>query len=751
MSVIMAILLPNLDDRRWQDLVDEGRALIPLYAPEWTDQNVHDPGITLMELFAWLAELDIFALNRMTDRARLKFLRLIGIEPQPPTAATAVLSFSLKPGSGAIDLPQEVECSGLDPFGVETVFRTLAPLTVTPANVVAVQLKNSQGFQDLTERWRRNQAFGAFGDVPELGAELYLGLDKPVAAGQSFSLFFTFANSHAIYAERERLLAELQAQRQACEPPNMKCGACGPETVATTPKKTTLPPFLGVRLTWEILTASGSNTGWTELDATNLDDDTRCFTLDGSVRLTPPVAGGQAAIGQVAGSLGYLRVRFAAGAYDAPPLIQNLASNAVAAEQAAPAGLVSWVIAPGVVTTPPQLPATTGIALELDSQGQITSLAFVEGPAFPQFTVLACTPATATTPGNLSIEAVAVGLGDGTPMQKFQLQASPVQQKSFELVTLEDGQWYTWRLRADFDASGRASRDFLLDPAAGTVTFGDGEHGLALPRGARVYAVSRSTRGEKGNLKAGTINRLIDSPHNRALLSHLVDLPAKLSVRHPAAAVGGSPAETLDHAVGRAIDFLSRPQRAVTLQDCEELTKETPGVEVARATAWANLHPSFPCLEAPGVITVVVLPNMPVARPTPSPALLNAVAAYLHRRRTIGSRIEVIGPTYLEVAVRARVQALAGTSQATLPNKITEALNAFLNPLTGGPTGTGWPFGRGVYRAEILQVINRVPGVDYVASLALLVEGCECSPQCGNVCLAPTWLVAAGTHEIEVV
>jgi hypothetical protein len=748
----MLILLPNLDDRRWQDLVDEGRALIPLYAPEWTDQNVHDPGVTLMELFAWLAEMDIYGLNRITDRARLKFLRLIGIQPQPPTPATTVLSFSLQAGSGAVDLPQDVECSGLDPFGVETVFRTLAALTVTPANLVAVQLKDSQGFHDLTEHWRRGQAFGAFGDVPELGAELYLGFDKPLAAGQSFNLFFTFASLHASYAERERLLCESQAQREVCEPPKMKCGCCGPESVVPTPhREPTLPPFLGVRLTWEMLTAFGSQTVWSELGPANVEDDTRDFTLNGGVRLTPQAAGTCAAIGQAATLLGYIRVRFAAGTYDAPPVIQNLASNAVLAEQAVPAGVVTWIVAPGVVSIPPQPPSTmTGLSLQLDSQGQITSLAFVGDSAIPQFRVLAYTPATATMPGGLSIEAVAVGLGDGTPMQQFQLQEAPVELKSFQMMTLENGQWYTWTMRPDFDASGRASRDFLLDPTAGTVVFGDGEHGLALPGGARVYAVYRSTRAENGNLKAGAVNRLADSVHNRALFSNLAAIRAKITLLNRTLATGGAAAETLDHTIGRAIDFLGRPQRAVTLADCETLAKETPGVDVARATAWANAHPSFPCLEAPGMITVVVLPNMPIAQPMPSPALLDSVRAYLNRRRIIGSRIEVVGPTYLEVAVRAQVQALAGTSKTALPQKIIDALNAFLHPLTGGPEGAGWPFGRDVYRAEILQVIDRVPGVDYVASLALLVEGCECSPQCGNVCLAPTWLVAAGAHEIEV-
>jgi Baseplate J-like protein len=69
--------LPNLDDRTWKDLVAEGRALIPAMAPEWTDHNPSDPGITLVELFAFLSEILIYRLNRIDDRTMNKFLKLI--------------------------------------------------------------------------------------------------------------------------------------------------------------------------------------------------------------------------------------------------------------------------------------------------------------------------------------------------------------------------------------------------------------------------------------------------------------------------------------------------------------------------------------------------------------------------------------------------------------------------------------------------------------------------------------------------
>jgi len=110
----------------------------------------------------------------------------------------------------------------------------------------------------------------------------------------------------------------------------------------------------------------------------------------------------------------------------------------------------------------------------------------------------------------------------------------------------------------------------------------------------------------------------------------------------------------------------------------------------------------------------------------------------------------VSGPTYLEVAVNATVQAAAKVSKTALQQRIVNALNQFLDPLVGGPDGTGWPFGRDVYHTEIMQVINRVTGVDHIVSLSLMAGG-SCQPQCGNVCLAPTWLVEAGTHQIEIV
>ena len=137
-----------------------------------------------------------------------------------------------------------------------------------------------------------------------------------------------------------------------------------------------------------------------------------------------------------------------------------------------------------------------------------------------------------------------------------------------------------------------------------------------------------------------------------------------------------------------------------------------------------------------------------LGKPVPSSGLLNAVSAYLHPRHVIGTRIVVTGPEYVEVGIIAEVKAFTGQSKVAITSAVEAALREFLDPLRGGPDGTGWPLGRDVYISEVVEVMVGVPGVDHVLNLQLAVPGCE--PQCGNLCLGPLALTVSGTHQIKV-
>ena len=206
---------------------------------------------------------------------------------------------------------------------------------------------------------------------------------------------------------------------------------------------------------------------------------------------------------------------------------------------------------------------------------------------------------------------------------------------------------------------------------------------------------------------------------------------------------------TLDQIPPSEVLALPAPPQAVTLLDAERITLDVPGTALARARAWPDTDPALPGIHATGVVTLVILPAMPVAEPTPSAGLLVAVKRYLDRRRVLCTRLEVVAPTYVVITVTATVQALTGASAASTTSSIQTALDGFLNPTTGGPAGLGWPFGRYVYQAEILQLIAAVAGVDYVISLELTAG--SGTPQCGDIVICPNVLVSSGTHSIQVV
>ncbi|MBI2911504.1 MAG: putative baseplate assembly protein, partial [Chloroflexi bacterium] len=128
----MALIAPELDDRKFQDLVDECKRLIPRYCPEWTDHNVSDPGVTLIELFAWMTEILLYRLNKVTDRNYVKFLDLIGVRPLPAQPAQADISFWLSaPQPEPVLIPRGTEVATVRTESREAItFATEADLRI---------------------------------------------------------------------------------------------------------------------------------------------------------------------------------------------------------------------------------------------------------------------------------------------------------------------------------------------------------------------------------------------------------------------------------------------------------------------------------------------------------------------------------------------------------------------------------------------------------------------------------------------
>ena len=113
----MALPIPNLDDLRFQsDLVDEARKRIIQYCPEWTEYNISDPGITMIELFAWMTEMMVYRLNRVPEKNYLKFLEMLGFQMEPAKTAEADITFWL---SALLPLGENDNTTVVVPAGTE--------------------------------------------------------------------------------------------------------------------------------------------------------------------------------------------------------------------------------------------------------------------------------------------------------------------------------------------------------------------------------------------------------------------------------------------------------------------------------------------------------------------------------------------------------------------------------------------------------------------------------------------------------
>src|SRR3981189_1404222 len=118
----MSLPVPNLDHRSWNQLAAGAVRLIPRYCPEWTNHNASDPGVTILELYAWMTEMVIYRLNKVPEKNFLTFLALIGWPLKPPEPAQVVLEFTPADGiEGELVVRRGTQVATLQAAGADPV------------------------------------------------------------------------------------------------------------------------------------------------------------------------------------------------------------------------------------------------------------------------------------------------------------------------------------------------------------------------------------------------------------------------------------------------------------------------------------------------------------------------------------------------------------------------------------------------------------------------------------------------------
>jgi predicted phage baseplate assembly protein len=750
----MTISIPVLDDRSFDQLVTEAKARVPVHTPEWTNLNASDPGVTIVELFAFLTENLLYRSNRIPEANRLKFLTMLGISLEPPAAGTGLVSF----GNDKGPIAPLVVTAGTEVRAGKVPFQTTNPIDVLPVSA-AVYYKAPQPNLDAATQARYQLIYQTFLssstdvltfyqstelDAPATGKpDPVVDLGDPIAGTIDRSLWV------ALLAPKG---ADLDAVRRAIAGQNLSIGIYPAAQIAgrVLPPVTTGSARVDPGLVFEIAAPETDPTGlagpgfgvgppnYSRLEITYADP---VLTSPGIVQVDLP---------EYSKLLVWAFDPDEDGTQDYPPRIDDATVTA---------RLVTWIrlrYPPLPDDTGSSATDSTGTPGDPGDSGGATSsggcgcgcgCSGASGTSSGSTsTTLALAAATDQPTGQLIwvgvntsgvVQAVPVtgerlGIGTGTPFQTFTLANTPILSSAGNLTTIEvqglDGARVVWSEIDDIYAAGADDLVYMFDPATGLVTFGSGLSGARVPLGSTVFASYSYGGGLQGQVPIGAIAK---SP----------SLPGGFSVVNPLATWGASNGETPADGEAAITRWLRHRDRLVTADDMRDLTRRTPGVDLGRVEVLPLFNPDQPgsAQSWPGMVTVLVIPRsdpLHPSAPLPDRQFLGAVCSWLDPRRLVTTELHVRGPEYLPIWVSVGIEVLPGQLPTTVEQQVKAAVQAFLSPLTGGlpstpaadgligvtpSTGTGWPLGVAVRSQDLEAIATRVPGVRYVDSVRIAV------------------------------
>ncbi|MEM6932146.1 MAG: putative baseplate assembly protein [Pseudomonadota bacterium] len=772
----MTLPAPNLDSRRFEDLVREARARIPRYTPEWTNLNESDPGMTLVQLHAWMTETILYELNRVPELNYIKFLDLIGVTPRPAHPALTELTFELdKLDSPAdpltVSIPRLTKAAVDDPdLPQEVIFETDQTLTAVNAAIGALIVpKPGLGLQtrQLVTLYEEDatvwpHAFDPLG--PDQSGAFYLGLLlRPIRSGDpdDYAEDKFPIGPLDLYADAVRVFDDAPPAEGESEGDPV-LGPIG--TLCPAPGSAGIPVE---HVDWAVFTGEGgepalfeddlanAEAGWTRLNSSQ--DDTLGFSRSGHMVLEIPNTARPLNPVQLSAdfwsSFGGLRppqdkdeliaqleestpdvLEALGGLWEVmgatPPQVDELAACGESiAETVDKLGDAAYEIDPTQVTLSEWKDVNPDYATSLPEgdesyralywiRGRITSLP-EEADEPVAMRGLHLNTASATQASTRLDDRL--GRSNGRPAQIFDLPKTPVLidplsgKPDLELEISEEGQEPEWQRVDDFFNSGPDDPHYLLDPETGKITLGDGRRGRIPVADTQVTAIrSRIGGGAVGNVGTGLISKIKGR------------LRGVKGVTNLRPAHDGSDAEPIDDVKLRAPHDLRMRDRAVSAQDFADLALQTPGVAVHKAFALPRraVAPNETLVEKDGSVTLLVLPVSERLTPQPDEDQKRAICRWLEPRRLITTELHIIGPRYAMITrLAARLTVRQEFDLGLVQAEVYDALIAFLDPFTGGEDGTGWPFGENIYYGDLYDRILGIDGVRRASRLEVFVDG----------------------------
>lgn len=699
------IKLPKLDDQKYTDIVEAAKRRIPVIFPEWTDFNEHDPGITIIELWAWLKEMQQYYLDRISDRSREAMLRLAGIIPRPAAPSAARLTFS---GSVPEYLPAGSTAAA--PDGTE--FLLEKPFRKAVGGVTGVYLRNGSEYMDVTEiAAEHGTAFHPFGQELECaGRYLYIRLS---AASDRPKLWFDIADRCPV--------------------------ARNPFEDESSPRD----------IVWEYSTAAGF------VPCSVLSDSTHGLSVTG--RISFGTGADMAASSVEAPAAGvWLRAYVGYSGCEDMPLLSGITADMLTLTQKKRECACEDMLLTDGFAECSDLMAAQGRLLVMLRDGAGWQLipepiyAVIDGRVRIDLTEYSGTAAADGQPNVRVIfytEAFAGKLSlssDGLPCQEFRFDPDGTPTDGglrimvMDRADSEKPRWREYLRTESMGLAGPEDRVFCFDEQRRKLVFGDNENGEAPPAGTDNILVTACilTKGADGNIPAGSLKGIRGAD-------------AEYPVSQPEMCFGGRSRESLEAALRRLRFELSDCSRAVSAEDMRTIALRTPGVRIADVKAIPFFDPDRPELPPEKLANTVTLAVLPYSRsryPVPDERFLAAVKRHIDGCRLLTVDIRTAAPVYVKINIFAEIVCSTrevGQARASAEQALRNMFSVY------GSDGRTH-FGEPVSEAAVISGICSVEGVLTVKYLRLSAERADCTRTAGGIQIPPHAIACCGTTELVV-
>ncbi len=737
----------KLDDRTFEDLVAEAKRRIPGYTPEWTDLNESDPGITLVQLFAWLSEMIIWRLNRVPEKNFIKFLELIGIEPAAPSPAQVELTFKLttKKLTEAKPIPQGTQVALSEQVdGKAVVFETDDNLYAVGADLTHVQSFDGARYEIVTEAVRvPGKYFYPFGARPQRNSALYLGFDESLPQGAPVTL--------TVHVYTADLIAEGKGIKAYT--PKTTGGNPDDQNIASVQEDpgSLSPPAIAV---WEYW--AGDNAKWRPL--LGVRDNTLNLTKTGTFVFEAPVGFESAKVGLFRKDedparywLRYRIDQILGAGFEIVPRLEDVLLNTIGATNAV---TINDELLGASNGTPNQKFKLANTPVLLDR----FDLQVDEGAGFKSWVMVHDFAASKRDDLHFTLAPSTgeIAFGDGEHGRIPGRLTEPNHEEN-DLPNVKAAN-YRWGGGAGGNAGPNKVTSLESSvPYVESVTNyraavgGQDEETIdsaKLRAPETIRTRSRAvTSGDFEFLAMQTPGARIRRAHTLPLRHPDIE-PIRPTVSNKKSSSSCSQCECSGCA-GCAGSQVKGSSGKRSSCGCLQNRITTPGCGGLSDTK----QPTSTLVPVPGVITVVVVPEAlkDDLKPLPSADTLKLVGQWLNQHRLITTELYVAAPKYKEIEIEARVIAKQTANSGQVAEALQKLLLEYFHPLTGGKDGSGWEFGGTVYFSEVYRRILDTSGVSRLEAGAVTtyVDG-QRQPACADIFLSEDELIYSKKHKIIV-